>query len=76
MAVPHFTSSDTYLEDEPAAIERHEIVVDEYVEGTYDTLRAGPDGDVIAWFTSSGQTGIAGWEVPHVGRFSDWAIHV
>lgn len=71
-ATVHFTSSSTFMENEsePNACENAEIEVTDYIEGTYDLLRSGPDGRVIAEFVDDA------WELSDGRRFSDWAVGV
>lgn len=73
MAIVHFTSSDSFMEQDAAAVEHAEIAVLEYVEGTYDMLRHGAgtgSGEVIAHFVNGA------WELMDGRRFSDWAVKV
>ena len=55
---------------EPQSCERAEVVIVDYIEGTYDTLRSGPNGHEIAGFIQGA------WELPDGRRFSDWAVKV
>lgn len=73
MALIHFTSSDAFLEDDPKAAESAEIEIEEYLEGTYATLRHGAGrgiGENIANFINGA------WELLDGRRFSDWAVEV
>ena len=55
---------------ESQSCERAEIEIVEYIEGTYNTLRSGPNGDEIAFYTQGA------WELMDGRRFSDWAVKV
>jgi len=70
MSTVQFTSSDTFLESDPKACEFAEVEIEGYIEGTYDTLRSGPDGHPIAFFIKDA------WELSDGRRFSDWAVNV
>lgn len=69
-ATIHFRSSDAFMEDDPRACEHALVEAIEYVEATYDQLRTGPDGEVIACFIE----GV--WVLADGRRFSDWAVKV
>lgn len=70
MATLCFTSSDTFMENDRYAVELAEVEIQEYIEGTYDHLRSGPNGEDIAGFINGA------WELPDGRRFSDWAVKV
>lgn len=73
MATVHFSSSDTFLENDPKAAESAEIEIEEYLEGTYEMLRHGAGqgiGANIANFIDGA------WELLDGRRFSDWAVKV
>lgn len=70
MATLFLTSSDSFLDHDDHAAERETIEVSNYIEGTYDCLRRGPNGEEIARLVNGA------WELPDGRRFSDWAVEV
>jgi hypothetical protein len=64
-----FTSSESFLAHDPTAVEHESLEIHEYIEATYDVLRAGPNGDEIARYVNGA------WE-RNGRRFSDWAVAV
>jgi hypothetical protein len=70
MAFVHFTSSDTFLETDPKAAVEAKVEVTDYIEGSYELLRTGPNGEEIAYFVNGA------WELDDGRRFSDWAVAV
>jgi hypothetical protein len=64
-----FTSSDSFMESDPRACESAEVSVDEYVEGTYNSLRHA-EGIEFATLINGA------WELSDGRRFSDWAVRV
>lgn len=70
MTTIHFTSSDSFMEYDPAADEHAVVEIHDYLEATYCALRSGPDGDTFAEFINNA------WELEDGRRFSDWAINV
>lgn len=73
MATVVFTSSDGFMEDpgEPQACEYAEVEIEDYIEGTYNSLRHNKHtGAEFAWYINGA------WELPDGRRFSDWAVSV
>jgi hypothetical protein len=71
MAQLVFTSSESFLDFDPNAVERHVIEIDDYIEATYCELRSGPYGDTHAVFQNDA------WTIVTTGqRASDWAVGV
>ena len=66
-----FTSTDTFMDYDSRAVERHTVEVEEYVEGTYSDLRSGPDGRYIATYEDGA------WTICENGRrASDWTVRI
>lgn len=58
------------MEHDDRACERAEVSAVEYVEGTYNALRIGPQGDEVAALLDGA------WELSDGRRFSDWAVAI
>jgi hypothetical protein len=71
MATVQFTSSESFMENHDDAIEKFEVEISDYIEGTYNDLRSGPNGDPIAIYDNGS------WMILENGRrASDWAVKV
>lgn len=72
MATVYFTSSEAFMEHDPAACEHAEVEIVGYLEATYDMLRHEDQSENLEFATFTD----GAWELLDGRRFSDWAVSV